>query len=313
MSRLRRDPLTGEPILIAPERRLRPNAFEQETGLPGGICPFCPGNERETPPEVARIGSEERWDVRVVPNRYPFAGVGDVPGVHEVVIESPAHEEKFENLSIAQMIRVLTAWRGRYAAHSRNRAVRHLVLFRNDGRRAGQSIEHLHAQIVGLPFVPDRVKRELAAMRAAARRGEACRLCGAAVEGETVAENAHFRAFAPTASRAPWQVRIAPRRHAGDLGHATDEEVAALAPLLLDAVSRMKATLGDVSWNLVVNGAPLRGEGSEAFHWWIDVIPRLASDGGFELATGIPINIVRPEDAAAELRAARPEKEKARR
>lgn len=303
MSRLRHDPLTGEPILFAPERRDRPNAFDQQPAPESQICPFCPGNEDQTPPEIARIGTAETWDVRVVPNRYPMVGHGGLKGVHEVVIETPQHEATFASLSSGQRTRVLRAYRDRFASHRRNRSLRHLVIFRNEGQRAGQSLKHPHAQIVGLPFIPDRIRRESALLRGRRKRGEPCPVCAEAGDArEMVGENEHFIALAPFASRSPFQVRVLPRRHAADFGQIDDRETGALEELLGRVVRAMESGLGTISWNLLIQSAPLYAAGTDAFHWSVDVVPRLTVDGGFELATGIPINIVPPEEAAERLR-----------
>lgn len=305
MSRLRHDPLTGEPILFAPERRERPNAFEGDAVNDQEICPFCPGNERETPPEVARIGTAARWDVRVVPNRYPAVGHHGLHGIHEVVIESPRHDAAFATMSSAQRIRVLRAYRERFAAHRRDRSIRHLVIFRNDGARSGQSLTHPHAQIIGLPFIPDRIRREASLMRSRKRKSLPCLVCRDLEDEERrIDANEAFTVLAPKASRSPYAVRIVPARHAPDFGQADDAEIERLDAALGRVLGAINAILGTPPWNLVVQSAPMRTATAEAFHWWIDILPRLTTDGGFELATGIPINIVTPEAAAAELRAA---------
>lgn len=303
MSRLRHDPLTGEPILFAPERRDRPNAFDEQREPDSHACPFCPGNESETPPEIARIGTPERWEVRVIPNRYPLVGRGGMTGIHEVVIETPQHEATFASLSTGQRTRVLHVWRDRFAAHRRNRSLRHLVIFRNDGARAGQSISHPHTQIVGLPFIPARIRRESSLLRARRKKGEPCPACAEMGDAtEIVAGNEHFLALIPFASRGPFQIRILPRRHAADFGQIEDRETAPLDQILSVILDAMTSALGGVSWNLLIQGAPLRAAGADDFHWSIDILPRLTVDGGFELATGIPINIVPPEDAAERFR-----------
>jgi UDPglucose--hexose-1-phosphate uridylyltransferase len=305
MSRLRHDPLTGEPVLFAPERRERPNAFEGTRGEDNGVCPFCPGNERETPPEVARSGSAARWDVRVVPNRYPAVGQHGLHGVHEVVIESPQHDATLATMSSAQRTRVLRAYRERFAAHRRDRTLRHLVIFRNDGARSGQSLTHPHAQIIGLPFVPDRMRREASLVRAHKRRGLPCHLCRDLDDAERrIAQNEAFVAVAPKTSRSPYAIRIIPRRHAPDFGQTDDRELASLDAILAAVLRAMNARLETPPYNLVIQNAPLRSAAADAFHWSIEILPRLTTDGGFELATGIPINIVTPEDAAEDLRGA---------
>ncbi|HEY0594069.1 MAG TPA: DUF4931 domain-containing protein [Thermoanaerobaculia bacterium] len=306
MSRLRHDPLTGEPILFAPERRERPNAFEG--GVPqddNGMCPFCPGNEHETPPEVARTGTAARWDVRVVPNRYPAVGQHGLRGIHEVVIEAPRHEATFASMSSAQRVRVLRAYRERFAAHRRDRSIRHLVIFRNDGARSGQSLGHPHAQIIGLPFIPDRIRREASLMRSRRRKNLPCLVCQELGDAErTIDANEAFAALAPKASRSPYALRIVPMRHAPDFGQTDDRELELLDAILGRVLGAINAALAQPPWNMVIQSAPMRTASADAFHWWIDVLPRLTTDGGFELATGIPINIVTPESAAAELRAA---------
>lgn len=303
MSRIRFDELTNEPVLLAPERRSRPNAFETSP-FADPLCPFCPGNEAETPPEVSRIAHGGRWEVRVVPNRYPMVGSSGSAGVHEVVIEAPDHDARFSTMANAQRARVLRAYRERFAAHRRNRALRHVVIFRNEGARAGQTISHAHAQIVGLPFIPERHRREAAALRSRKRKGEPCPLCHDAANASErhLAGNAHFIALAPRAARGPYQIRIQPRRHSPDFGQIGEPEIDSLAIIAGAAARAIERTLGGASWNLLIQSAPLRIAGSEAFHWYVDLIPRLAQDGGFELATGIPVNIVPPEESARELR-----------
>jgi UDPglucose--hexose-1-phosphate uridylyltransferase len=303
MSRIRFDPLSNEPVLFAPERRLRPNAFDADPST-DPLCPFCPGNEEQTPAEIARIAHGGRWEVRVVPNRYPMVGGADGPGAHEVVIETPSHDAKFATLENSQRERILRAYRERFAAHRRNRALRHIVIFRNEGPKAGQTIVHAHAQIVGLPFIPERHKRQAAALRSRSRLGERCPLCE---EESSAAERVlggddHFVALAPLVARSPYQMRIQPTRHSPDFGQISEPEIESLAALLGAATRALDHTLGSPSWNLVIQNAPLRIAGSEAFHWYVDLVPRLALDGGFELATGIPVNIVPPEETARELR-----------
>ncbi|HVR42444.1 MAG TPA: DUF4931 domain-containing protein [Thermoanaerobaculia bacterium] len=303
MSRLRHDPLTGEPLLFAPERGLRPNAFDQRPMPAGAVCPFCPGNERETPPEVSRIGSAERWEVRVVPNRYPIVGTGGLAGAHEVVVETPEHEARFATLSSAQRVRVLRAWRERFAAHRRNRAIRHLVIFRNDGPRAGQSILHPHGQIIALPFLPERIRREAGHLRTRQKKGQPCPLCAETeVPARQVAANERFVAVVPEPSRAPYQVRVVPRRHQADFGLCDDGDLAALDRMLATLLPSMLERLDHPSYNLLVQSAPFRVANPEMFHWYVDLIPRLTVEGGFELATGIPIDILPSERAATELR-----------
>ena len=159
MPKQRRHLITGDPILFAPERAGRPNAFGDE-GI--AVCPFCPGHESMTPPEIERAG--EPWRLRVFPNKYP-----SVPG-HEVIVESPDHHASFDRLSNGA--EAIETYVRRYMAHDDAAAV---SLFTNHGRSAGASIDHLHSQLMPLPFVPQRLARETEAFARAA----SCPLCDA--------------------------------------------------------------------------------------------------------------------------------------
>ena len=117
MSELRFNPLAGRWVTIAAERRFRPGDFSPRR-LPvqvdlGRPCPFCPGNEEETPPALETYGPHGHWSVRVVPNLFPaFDGAGPFEvseagqlrrhapgnGIHEVLVFSPDHGASWADL-----------------------------------------------------------------------------------------------------------------------------------------------------------------------------------------------------------------------
>lgn len=268
----RHHPISGEPILFAPHRAERPRAFADEP--PIGRCPFCPGHESDTPPELARVG--EPWRVRVFPNKYP-----PVDGA-EVIVESPRHHESFEAIEHAnEAMRVYVA---RLRAHA---DAPYVALFRNDGPRAGASIAHVHSQLVPLPFVPPRIARELAGFA----RG--CPLCAAA--GTIIRETESFVWLAPAASWMPYQQWIVPRRHIASMTELETGELDALATLLQSA-SAATRRIGD--FNVVMMNFP-RGS---AAHLYVEILPRVTTIAGLELGTGTFVEIVDPEAAVARLR-----------
>lgn len=269
-----RHPITGDPILRAPARASRPRAFAGESLE---RCPFCPGHESDTPPELARIG--EPWTIRVVPNKYPPS-----PGA-EVVIESPQHEATFE--SIADPEQVVRVYVDRYRAH---REAAQVALFRNEGERAGASIPHLHSQLVPLPFVPPRIERELAGFERAAT----CPLCVAA--GVVIRESEHFCWIVPSPSPMPWQQWIVPRRHVPDIAALRAVELADLARLL-QVASRATRRLAAAS-----NWLFLNFRGSAKAHAYIEILPRVTGIAGLELGSGTFVEIIDAEAAAARLR-----------
>jgi UDPglucose--hexose-1-phosphate uridylyltransferase len=267
--------ITGDPLLFAPERAARRGAFGETSNE---RCPFCPGHETDTPPEVAHIG--EPWRVRTFPNKYP-----PVAGA-EVIVESGRHDADFDGIDHAGD--VVRMYADRYRAHSGAACV---ALFKNEGAAAGSSIDHPHSQVVPLPFVPPRVEREAAAFA----RASACPLC-AGVEGNSIGETASFMWLTPRGSWMPYQQWIVPKRHASELGALTGDESEQLGDLLRAASKAMSKLADACNWCFV----SFRGQPSA--HWYLDLFPRMTAIAGLELGTGTFVEIIDPAAAAARLR-----------
>jgi UDPglucose--hexose-1-phosphate uridylyltransferase len=249
VSEIRRHLITGDPILYAPERAARP-----KWGV--GACPFCPGNEHETPPEIAHTG--EPWRVRVFPNKFPFAEH------HEVIVEAPDHDATFE--SIPHAPDVVAMYFDRYRAL---RPFGSVALFKNHGAMAGASLPHLHSQITALPFVPPRIAREAEAFA----RASECPLCSF---HDSVAENASFRMFDPHARMFSGERWIVPKRHISEMSDI--DAVDDLAAMLQLAA---KSANGAYNW-LFFNFAD-----APRAHCYIAIAPRTSPVAGFELETGV--------------------------
>ena len=251
---IERNPITGEPVILAPQRDERPNVYD------GAPCPFCPGAEHETPPEIARDG--DPWRIRVFPNRYP-------PTEHaEVVVESAGHEETFDALAPDHAQRVVEIYFERYRALSATSA--YVCIFKNHGRMAGASIPHLHSQIVGVPFVPPRI----AAEREAFARAASCPLCDQR-EHALVAESEHYRWIAPRGARFAHQQWIVPNAHENEIVEPRE-----LAALLQSSVRAMKSVSDSFNWSFI------NFPGAQRAHWYLEIIPRTVMIAGFELGTG---------------------------
>ena len=295
MQELLVDPLTGEHVILAPARSLRPVTFRTEAPplehrVPS--CPFCEGNEHETPPEVARVGpgapDTPGWRVRVVPNKYPLVGDG-VAGAHEVVILSPAHDGDLAALPVDAVTDSFLALRDRAAFHL-SHGCAHAQPFVNSGRSAGASIEHPHAQLVALDFVPPRVR---ALMTRFTEDAYSSGREHVVVDGGAVA-------WCPPASSSAFRVRIAVADAGARFDEAHDDAIAALSAVLHETMRRVHIVLGAVPYNVVVETAPR--DHVRDFRWWVDVVPRLGVAAGFEMGTGMWVNSVAPADAAAALR-----------
>lgn len=320
---MRLNPLNGRWVTIVPDRAERPSDFakrdrssEFETGRP---CPFCPGNEEETPPALETRGTDGAWSMRVIPNRYPaFDGdeafavhnlgpvhvKADASGIHEVFVYSPEHSGGLHDLDDEQAAEFMMVLKRRLLEHAALPFVRYTQVIVNHGREAGASVAHPHGQILGLPFVPGEVLDE---ERAFARFAGGS-LLETTIEAELAADqriviaNDDVVVMCPFASGVPYEMLILPREQHGHLQDASDESLAAVGMAIRDAIGHLQATLGDVAYNLGIHTAPHQHTGD--YHWHVHIWPQVTTQAGFERGTGVMINIVAPEEAAATLRSA---------
>lgn len=326
MSELRVDPLSGHRTIVAGERSTRPGG-EPRCPKPAPIDPerdpFAEGHEQRTPPELYAVRpgggppDSPGWTVRVVPNLYPALAL-DSPqpqadanpdlfhavaahGAHEVIVNAPESVLSLADLAPEGVAAAMEAWRQRMRAHASSAYVQVIV---NERREGGASLEHTHAQLYALDFVPAEVARERERCFAYATRTMGRSLLEDLVAEEVrrdervVAVDEEAVLLAPYASRFPFQLMLAPR--APRMRFEDDGPLA--SALLHDGLSRLARHFGcSPPLNMWVRTAP---RGAEHFCWRIDVAPRLTHLAGLELATGINLNIVAPEQAAAALRAA---------
>jgi len=319
---LRRNPATGIWTILAPARKLRPGAHRGREKAEGEPCPFCPGNERMTPPEVWAEGRESGepdspgWRIRVFPNLYPAltpegskgisrgrGGARRAFGYHEVIVHTPHHDRSLASMEEEELRRLVEAYRGRYRELCGRRGVSQVMIIVNHGREAGASLPHPHAQVFALPRVPSAVREELREFRRVEGR---CPLCSEAKaarrEGRTVAANRTWEAFAPFASRSPYEVWLAPRRHAPDFARAGGKELEGMADMLLRVMRGLAELLEDPPYNLWLHSAPCDGKDYHYYHYHLEVVPRLTTVAGFELSTGMYIDVLPPEEAASRLK-----------
>ena len=329
MSTLRQDPTTRSWVIVAPERAQRPHARpDAERPRPPEFdpgCPFCPANESKTPPEVLRLPAEGPWSIRVVPNLYAvLAGEGSTEregppmmremqgvGRSEVVIESPRHDDRLDEMSIDDVAAVIRVWRDRYNELMSLEGIHAVVVFKNSGAQAGTSLAHPHSQIVAVPVhLPRLLRRMDVATSYFEDTGhslyedlvDAERKDGARI----VAERGDFVAFEPFASDTPFETWILPATHQESFGELADGDVPQLAWLLKLGLAAIREVCGDPDYNLVLFSAPSDGQAGEVFLWHFKILPRISAPAGFELGSAIGINTVAPEDAAAKLRDAIP-------
>jgi UDPglucose--hexose-1-phosphate uridylyltransferase len=283
VSDVRIDPLSGRQAVIAPGRARRPGAWRGSVEPPSeeelAACPFCAGREDRTPPETLRLGTDP-WQVRVVPNLYPAFER------QEVVVLAPRHARSLVELSDGELAVVAEAWASR-SRSARGEGFPYVHALVNEGREAGSSLPHAHAQLLWLREPPPEVVRERPQLGAGR-----CALCS--LDAPVVAERDGLRLVAAPAPRAPYELLVAPTEHLGDgLGDALLGDALGLA---VDGIRRLHAVEGPVPLNLWLHAAE---------HWHIEIVPRLGFLAGIELGAGYFISALAPEDAAAALREVR--------
>ncbi len=333
MSELRKDPIVDRWVIIAAERGQRPSDFKTKPEQPRSEgCPFCEGNEANTPPEIFAIRdsgppNSPGWRVRVVANKFPAlciegdlarSGIGQLDrmtgvGAHEVIIESPRHSDDLPSLSTEHVVEILATYAQRTCDLRRDDRFRHTIVFRNYKAEAGASLSHPHSQLIALPFIPKLVKEKLDSAREHYRRKERCIFCDLLEQELALAErviyrNDHFVILSPFAARFPFSVEIYPLAHAHDFVEMDSAQQCALADALQYILQQYKITLSNPAYNMTLQTAPSTlpraghpdywGTIAYDFHWHLEIFPRLTKMAGFEWGTGCYINPVSPEDAA---------------
>ena len=332
MSEFRRDPITGRWVIFSPERTRRTRDFTPPEARPiaPGTCPFCEGRENLAGRELwawRRNGSDPNtggWDVRVVANREPalrveselgppagglFERYGNL-GAHEVIIESPRHDQDWSSLPPEAISRVLWAWRERIRDLRRDVRLKGFVVVKNHGAAAGAKLDHAHSQLMAYPFAPPALDLELTSAKRHFDNAERCVFCDLitqeiALNQRVIRQDADTVMLAPFAPRVPFETWLLPRAHAARFDDASDALLDAMARALQDLVKRLDVTLLKPPFNLVLHTAPEEKRAAEAFHWHLEMVPRLGPSSGVHWGSGVYVNPVPPEEAADVLRSAR--------
>ncbi|MBI4594757.1 MAG: galactose-1-phosphate uridylyltransferase [Candidatus Tectomicrobia bacterium] len=335
MSILRRDPISGGWVIIAPNRGKRPSDFGSvKDSKKGGFCPFCEGHEKETPPEIKAYRSlgtkpdEKGWQVRTIINKYAVLtpqkevqrwgeGLYDSMegfGVHEVIIECPDHKDGIADYDLNHMSLILGMYKQRYLDLGESNKFRYVQIFKNHGVTAGASLEHPHTQIVALPITPRWVKEELYYAKQHYDLKERCLFCDVlrqelVSKERIVCENEHFVAFEPFASKSPFETWVLPKKHQPFFSSISSDAIEYLGEVFLKVFKAMARILDDPPFNYIIHSAPIKYPKAgywttidADFHWHVEILPRLTKMAGFEWGTGFYINPTPPEDSAQYLR-----------
>lgn len=338
MSEFRWDPLKEAWVITENQRPRLPREFIAERRMTSiTICPFCPGQESKTPPEVYAVrpptgkANDATWQVRVVPNKFPVLRIeGELNqraeglyramrgiGAHEVIIETVEHQHTLAHLGVAEIAEVLKAYRSRLIDLRKDLRFRYLQIFKNHGVEAGAPLPHSHSQLMAVPITPPVIRSELNSCRAHYHTTGRCLICDILAQeiadGRRVIFNdGRFIVLAPYASCFPFELKLLPIQHNHDFALQDDEELMACARALQEMLRRLFKLLEDPPYNFILHTAPpINAQPPKPgywetlpqdYHWHIELVPRLNQIAGFEWGSGFFINPLPPEDAANFLR-----------
>lgn len=328
MSQFRKDPITGRWVIIASERSQRPRQLgPSNQRADAEPCPFCPGNETMTPPELwaarsaGSAADRPGWTVRVVPNKYPALAPGNGRnhvadtlyqsragiGAHEVIIESPNHDVSWAQLDESQCAEIGRAYLTRLRALGRDRRWRYALLYKNQGDSAGATLEHVHSQLIAMPTMPQAARQELKRAREYYQASGRCLYCAVIARElerreRVIFEHDRFIACCPFAPRFAYEAWLLPKTHMAAFIDSSEDVIESFSRALREILTRLKVALGDPPFNFYLHSLPLDHGAAPCYHWQLRILPQLARAAGFEWASGAHINPVAPEAAAATLR-----------
>ena len=307
MGIIRKDYILDRWVYYATDRRKRPREFKDiEVNNNQKVCFFCPWNTHSTPPEIGRVEYKGEWRIRWFLNKFPavdkkvnaklkskkFLSEMASYGVHEVIVETPHHKSQLADLPVQQIRELLEVCRLRIKELSRLKGIKYVEVFKNHGKDAGTSLIHSHTQVTALPQIPTLVMEEANA----AKKYRKCSYCEIirheAKSKRKIFETKNVVALAPFASRFNYEAWIFVKNHKTSMEELNDEELSDIALILKKILLKLKKI--NASYNFFIHYSPDKGN----LHFHIEVCPRIAVWGGFELSTNAVINSVLPEDAA---------------
>lgn len=325
MPQFRKDPVSGEWVIMAPERAKRPDRLkERKAKKPADLknCPFEEPQKTGNWPPISIFEEKGKWQILIIPNKYPaLTHKNDCPlemkegpyrleegvGYHELVITRD-HRKDFSSLPPRHALEVFKAFKDRYRNIDQDSCMAYLSIFGNYGATAGASLDHPHYQLMALPIIPPIIMRSYAGSERYFKKHKRCIHCELLnfekkEKVRVVGENDAAIAIAPFVSYSPYEVRIFPKKHIPSFENSPDKVLEGASGLLQKVIQSMRKKLGDPDYNFYIHTAPLQKQESFGhYHWHIEVSPRVTTEAGFEFATGIDVNVVLPETAAKLLR-----------
>lgn len=330
MSEFREDPVSGDLVIVALERAKRPIDFfpkrKSRIPTPKSQCLFEDLSESGNwPPLVVQFDKGGRdWRVVVIPNKYPaLTHTHDCPrppifrrgpyklsegiGHHDVLI-TRSHDKNIAHLTLEDGVCAFEVIQKRYNMLIADKCLVYALTFMNWGENAGASLYHPHFQILSLPIIPPDVRHSLEGSYNYFRKNRRCVHCEMIKYelksgSRVIFKNKHAVAVAPFVSRKPFEVRIYSREHRSYFEKLPKAELKAVVEILQKTLLKIEKRLNDPDLNFFIHTSPLkRQKNYRHYHWHIEILPKIMPGAGFELGTGVDINVVDPDKVAAMLR-----------
>mgnify|MGYP001054805331 FL=1 len=332
---LRKDIVSGSWIITSTkEKEEFFESLKPQVMLEGKPCPFCPGNEKETPKEIYSLRApgtfpdQPGWSVRVFPSKEKVlviekelerrgAGIYDAMnnvGAHELIVESPEHVKNLSDLPVAQIKDALVVYQKRIMDLKGDKRFRYAIVFKNQRPKSPYRLGHTHSQLVALPLTPQSVKDELENARAYYREKERCVFCDVVREESSeglriIEENKSFIAYVPFAPRLPFETWILPKRHNPDFTQEDESILFDFAAVMKVTLGKVSKLLGDPPLNYMIHSIPyMRPRAGywqtihKDYHWHLEIVPHIIEVEGFSWSSGFYIEPLSSEITAELLR-----------
>ena len=285
-------------VIISPKRAKRPQRLDtrEQNQKTGKKCDFCPGGHVKKIYDLKDDAGN--WDIRVVKNIFPALSLDNkyAYGKQEVIIESPDHDKEIYEFPVSHIKKILDVYSERYESLIKLDKIRYVLVFKNEGGKSGESLQHAHSQVIAMPMIPPMIREEILAIDDYMMEKESCPYCDILRQESNsprVAwEDEHIFALCPFASEYPYGVWFIPKRHVRSLHDMNQAEKESLAHAMQYIIGKLEAL--NLSYNYFFHNSI---EGAD-HHMILKLTPRPNIWAGVELGTGIIINTVPPEDAA---------------
>ncbi|MDD5431099.1 MAG: HIT domain-containing protein [Candidatus Pacebacteria bacterium] len=326
VSQLRQDAVSGDWIVISTERGKRAMEIIKKRGKrkieSKSKCPFEDLTKSGNSEPILIYEKNGQWDIAVIENKFPafryknnckisfksnFFPVMDAVGHHDLVITRD-HNKNFGQISLEDAVKTFKIFQERYKMFAKEKCISYVSIFHNWGARAGASVYHPHSQIIAVPVIPPDVAHSLRGSHNFWAKNKKCVHCVSVnkelkEKSRVIYRNKSAVVFAPFVSKEPFEARIFPKKHLPYFEDTQEKDLRGVVEALQFILKKITKNLNDSDYNFFIHTAPIKDKKKyRHYHWHIEIVPKTTLDAGFELSTGMEINVVDPDEAAKILR-----------